>query len=113
MFAESQALPADPFERVAIVVHPPRTAEDQAHFRLDDAERCPEFVGSVRGELELATARLFDRAGGLEADEQGAEEHRDEKHRTRHDLDRQQVGLDVVNLGQALSRNEPSAPHAP
>ena len=46
-------------------------------------------------------------------DEQGAEEHRDQEHRARHDLERQQVGLDVNNLGQALSRNEPSAPHQP
>ena len=70
-------------------------------------------MGGVRGELELATAGLFDGAGGLDADHQGSQEHAEEENQAGHDLQSGQVGLDVVGLRKTLADHEPGAVHLP
>ncbi len=111
--AETQSLPADPSQCVAVVIDAAASAEAQTDFSFDDAQRCPELVGCVGCELELAAAGQLYRAGRLDPDEQGPEEDGEEEHWAGYQLQGDHVGSGVICFSQALSGHDPGPADAP
>jgi hypothetical protein len=110
---QPERLPTHPTQCVEVLGHVPCAAERQTYFGLNNAEGCPEFMGSVGSELELTTPCLLNGFCRLNADQQGSEEYGQEQHRTGHNLQGDQVGLDMVDFRQTLANNEPCAVNTP
>jgi hypothetical protein len=111
--AQPLALTLNPAQRPLVLGRGARAGQRDVRHAADHAQRRPQLVRRVSGELQLPAAGLLDRAKGLEADGQRAEEHGHQQQRGRRDLAAQQDRLGMPVLGQALACDDPPASGAP
>ncbi len=105
---EPVALAVNAFERIPISTCVTPCSEGQTDLGLDDAQWGSELMRCIGREFELATARLFDRTGGLQADQQRSKKHCSNEDRSPDQLRSYHDPLHVLRIGEALGGHKPT-----